>query len=116
MWVRNPGSGEDGVFVSINTNLTPYILYSARQNDFSSIALVVNDTALSTLTNSLLTRRTCRRAHSPGTNQRAAAEGLSLCQQLAIGKYTIFAAARRGVRPAGWTGELLRADAEIRSA
>jgi hypothetical protein len=35
-----------------------------------------------------LTRRTCRRAHSPGTNQRAAAEGLSLCQQLAIGKYT----------------------------
>ncbi|MGX2008630.1 cyclic di-GMP phosphodiesterase, partial [Enterobacter asburiae] len=34
--------------------LTPYILYSARQNDFSSIALVVNDTALSTLTNRLI--------------------------------------------------------------
>ncbi|WP_434639677.1 cyclic di-GMP phosphodiesterase [Klebsiella sp. I138] len=55
MWVRNPhGDGDDGIFVSINTNLTPYILYSARQNDFSSIALVVNDTALSTLTNSLV--------------------------------------------------------------
>jgi hypothetical protein len=47
-------AADDGVFVSINTNLTPYILYSARQNDFSSIALVVNDTALSTLTNSLI--------------------------------------------------------------
>lgn len=54
MWVRNPHGGNDGVFVSINTNLTPYILYSARQNDFSSIALVVNDTALSTLTNRLI--------------------------------------------------------------
>ncbi len=48
MWVRNPHDDNDGIFVSINTNLTPYILYSARQNDFSSIALVVNDTALST--------------------------------------------------------------------
>ncbi len=54
MWVRNPHDDNDGIFVSINTNLTPYILYSARQNDFSSIALVVNDTALSTLTNRLI--------------------------------------------------------------
>jgi hypothetical protein len=54
-----PHDDNDGIFVSINTNLTPYILYSARQNDFSGIALVVNDTALSTFTNRLIDPQSC---------------------------------------------------------
>ncbi|WP_159866055.1 MULTISPECIES: cyclic di-GMP phosphodiesterase [unclassified Raoultella] len=54
MWVRSPHGGNDGIFVSINTNLTPYILYSARQNDFSGIALVVNNSAISTFSNRLV--------------------------------------------------------------
>ncbi|WP_148250226.1 cyclic di-GMP phosphodiesterase [Raoultella terrigena] len=54
MWVRSPHGGNDGIFVSINTNLTPYILYSARQNDFSGIALVVNNSAISTFSNKLV--------------------------------------------------------------
>ena len=41
LWVRSPHGGKDGIFVSINANLTPYILYSARQNDFSGLALGV---------------------------------------------------------------------------
>ncbi|HHG8774211.1 TPA: cyclic di-GMP phosphodiesterase [Raoultella planticola] len=58
MWVRSPHGGNDGIFVSINTNLTPYILYSARQNDFSGIALVVNNVAISTLKNSPVNAQT----------------------------------------------------------
>lgn len=57
LWVRSPHGGKDGIFVSINANLTPYILYSARQNDFSGLALAINDTAISTFSNHLSTRR-----------------------------------------------------------
>jgi hypothetical protein len=45
-----------GIFVSINANLTPYILYSARQN--SGIALAINDTAISTFSNRLIDPQT----------------------------------------------------------
>ena len=31
LWVRSPHGGKDGIFVSINGNLTPYILYSSRE-------------------------------------------------------------------------------------
>lgn len=58
MWVRSPHGGEDGVFVSINANLTPYILYSARQNDFSGLALAINHTAISTFSNKLIDPQT----------------------------------------------------------
>ncbi|MDP1177667.1 CSS-motif domain-containing protein, partial [Klebsiella pneumoniae] len=40
--VGKPGDQNSGIFVSINSNLTPYILYSARKNDFSGIALAID--------------------------------------------------------------------------
>jgi EAL domain-containing protein (putative c-di-GMP-specific phosphodiesterase class I) len=54
MWVRSPHGGKDGIFVSMNANLTPYILYSSRQNDFSGLALSVKYTTLSTISNQLI--------------------------------------------------------------
>ncbi|EOT0080079.1 CSS-motif domain-containing protein, partial [Klebsiella pneumoniae] len=53
LWVGKPGDQNSGIFVSINANLTPYILYSARQNDFSGIALAIDHTAISTFSNRL---------------------------------------------------------------
>lgn len=58
LWVRSPHGGKDGIFVSINANLTPYILYSARQNDFSGLALAIKDTAISTFSNQLIDPQT----------------------------------------------------------
>ncbi|SAQ38274.1 EAL domain-containing protein [Klebsiella oxytoca] len=58
MWVRSPHGGKDGVFVSINANLTPYILYSSRQNDFSGLALSIKHTAISTFSNKLIDPQT----------------------------------------------------------
>lgn len=58
LWVRSPHGGNDGVFVSLNTNLLPYFLYTARQDDFSGIALVVNNLALATFNNRLVDPQT----------------------------------------------------------
>ncbi|MET2625063.1 cyclic di-GMP phosphodiesterase [Klebsiella pneumoniae] len=57
LWVGKPGDQNSGIFVSINANLTPYILYSARQNDFSGIALAIDHTAISTFSNRLVDPR-----------------------------------------------------------
>lgn len=45
MWLRSPQRDKDGILVSLNSNLLPYILYSDNPGDFSQIALIVNDTA-----------------------------------------------------------------------
>lgn len=58
LWIRSPHGGNDGVFVSVNTNLLPYFLYTARQDDFSGIALVVNNLALTTFNNRLVDPKT----------------------------------------------------------
>lgn len=58
LWVGKPGDKNSGIFVSINANLTPYILYSARQNDFSGIALAIDHTAISTFSNRLVDPQT----------------------------------------------------------
>lgn len=58
LWIRSPHGGNDGVFVSVNTNLLPYFLYTARQDDFSGIALVVNNLALTTFNNRLVDPQT----------------------------------------------------------
>ncbi|WP_434669876.1 cyclic di-GMP phosphodiesterase [Klebsiella sp. B345] len=58
LWIRSPHGGKDGVFVSVNTNLLPYFLYTARQDDFSGIALVVNNLALTTFNNRLVDPQT----------------------------------------------------------
>ena len=48
IWYRNPLVKDGGVFTSVNINLTPYMLYTARQNEFAGIAIIIGDNALST--------------------------------------------------------------------
>ncbi|WP_255572492.1 CSS-motif domain-containing protein, partial [Enterobacter sp. BIDMC 29] len=48
IWYRNPLVKDGGVFTSVNLNLTPYLLYTARQDEFAGIAIVIGDNALST--------------------------------------------------------------------
>ncbi len=117
LWVGKPGDQNSGIFVSINANLTPYILYSARQNDFSGIALAIDHTAISTFSNRLVDPQTLHNAPiRRGTDRGLTAEGLSVCQQLAGGKYAVCSAARGRLRPAGGAALLLRADDQIGSA
>ena len=99
--VGKPGDQNSGIFVSINANLTPYILYSARQNDFSGIALAIDHTAISTFSNRLVDPQTLHNAPIRRTDRGLTAEGLPVCQQLAGGKYAVCSAARGRLRPAG---------------
>ncbi|POT59709.1 phage resistance protein [Citrobacter amalonaticus] len=55
IWYRNPLLVRSGVFTSLNINLTPYLLYTSRQEDFDGIALIVGNTVLSTFSDHLLT-------------------------------------------------------------
>ena len=48
IWSRNPLLKDDGVFTSINISLTPYLLYTARQDEFAGIAIIIGDRALTT--------------------------------------------------------------------
>lgn len=58
LWVRSPLLEQRGVFASVNASLMPWILYSSsRQNEFTGIALVVNDQAISTFSNHPLSLR-----------------------------------------------------------
>lgn len=54
LWIRSPLLDERGIFTTINVNLTPWLLYSARQNDFTGVALVVDHVALSTFSERLV--------------------------------------------------------------
>ncbi|HDR2753288.1 TPA: cyclic di-GMP phosphodiesterase [Enterobacter asburiae] len=54
IWYRNPLVKDGGVFTSVNINLTPYLLYTARQDEFAGIAVIIGDQALSTMSGSLL--------------------------------------------------------------
>lgn len=113
LWVGKPGDQNSGIFVSINANLTPYILYSARQNDFSGIALAIDHTAISTFSNRLVDPQTLHNVPIRRTDRGLTAEGLPVCQQLAGGKYAVCSAARGRLRPAGGAALLLRADDQI---
>ncbi len=57
IWYRNPLIRDGGVFTSININLTPYLLYTERQNDFTGIAIVIGDKALTTMSSRLFNTR-----------------------------------------------------------
>jgi FOG: EAL domain len=49
LWVRSPLLADRGVFVSINANLMPWVLYPSKQNQYNGVALVINGkTAIST--------------------------------------------------------------------
>lgn len=54
IWYRNPLVKDGGVFTSVNINLTPYLLYTARQDEFTGIAIIIGDHALSTLSSTLV--------------------------------------------------------------
>lgn len=52
LWVKSPLLESRGVFASINANLMPWVLYSAKQSPYNGVALVVNGkTAISTFSN-----------------------------------------------------------------
>ncbi|HEY1844873.1 MAG TPA: cyclic di-GMP phosphodiesterase [Buttiauxella sp.] len=48
-WFKNPMAEARGVFTTLNVNLAPYLLFTARQSDVLSMAIVVGDRALTTL-------------------------------------------------------------------
>ena len=54
IWHRNAAFNNSGVFSSLNINLAPYLLYTARQDDFDGIAIIVGDTAISTFSSRLM--------------------------------------------------------------
>lgn len=54
IWYRNPLVKDGGVFTSVNINLTPYLLYTARQDEFAGIAIIIGDHALSTMSPTLV--------------------------------------------------------------
>lgn len=54
IWYRNPLLTDSGVLAALNLNLTPYLLYSSRQEEFDGIALIVGKTALSTFSSHLI--------------------------------------------------------------
>ncbi|HAS1559778.1 cyclic di-GMP phosphodiesterase [Enterobacter asburiae] len=54
IWYRNPLVKDGGVFTSVNLNLTPYLLYTARQDEFAGIAIIIGDHALSTRSSTLI--------------------------------------------------------------
>jgi len=54
IWYRNPLVKDGGVFTSVNINLTPYLLYTARQDEFAGIAVIIGDQALTTMSGALI--------------------------------------------------------------
>ncbi|NIY46089.1 cyclic di-GMP phosphodiesterase [Cedecea colo] len=48
-WFKNQEVGERGVFITLNANLIPYLLFTARQSDVLSMAIVIEGKALTTL-------------------------------------------------------------------
>ncbi|MCT4702470.1 cyclic di-GMP phosphodiesterase [Enterobacteriaceae bacterium H20N1] len=48
-WFKNPATDGRGVFTTLNANLIPYLLFTARQSEVLSMAIVVGDRALTTL-------------------------------------------------------------------
>ena len=51
LWHRNLLMKDGGIFTSINLNLTPYLLYTARQDEFAGISLIIGNTVFSTYSN-----------------------------------------------------------------
>ena len=57
IWYRNPLVKDGGVFTSVNLNLSPYLLYTSRQDEFAGISIVIGDSALSTQSGMLIRAR-----------------------------------------------------------
>ncbi|WP_209733282.1 cyclic di-GMP phosphodiesterase [Cronobacter sakazakii] len=55
MWFGNPLMEGRGIVTTLNVNLTPYLVYTARQNDLNGLALVEKDRALTTFSGKVMT-------------------------------------------------------------
>ncbi|MFP2515232.1 cyclic di-GMP phosphodiesterase [Buttiauxella agrestis] len=53
-WFKNPVIQGKGVFATLNVNLTPYLLFSTRQSDVLSMAIIAGDKALTTLSSNVM--------------------------------------------------------------
>lgn len=53
-WFHSPGVENTGIYATININLTPYLLFSANQQNITSVALVVGDKALTSSNNHIV--------------------------------------------------------------
>ncbi|RPH30336.1 cyclic di-GMP phosphodiesterase [Buttiauxella warmboldiae] len=53
-WFKNPQNPDKGVFATLNVNLTPYLLFSTRQSDVASMAIIAGDKALTTLSSNVM--------------------------------------------------------------
>nr|WP_318380954.1 cyclic di-GMP phosphodiesterase [uncultured Enterobacter sp.] len=54
MWFKSPILDDRGVFVSINVNLTPYLISTTRQENYNGVALAVGSYAISTFSSHLI--------------------------------------------------------------
>ncbi|PQV80766.1 cyclic di-GMP phosphodiesterase [Cronobacter sakazakii] len=55
IWFGNPLMEGRGIVTTLNVNLTPYLVYTARQNDLNGLALVAKDRALTTFSGKVMT-------------------------------------------------------------
>lgn len=53
-WFKNPEGDGRGIFTTLNVNLTPYLLFTARQSDAPIIAIIVGNRALTTLSSEIV--------------------------------------------------------------
>lgn len=53
-WFKNPVIEGRGVFATLNVNLTPYLLFTTRQSDMVSMAIIAGDKALSTISSNVM--------------------------------------------------------------
>lgn len=53
-WFHSPGVENTGIYATININLTPYLLFSANQQNITSVALVIGDKALTSNNNHIV--------------------------------------------------------------
>jgi hypothetical protein len=60
MWFRSTLLDDRGVFVSLNVNLTPFLLYTSQQQELTGIALGIGNNAISTFSTGLVDLRTLK--------------------------------------------------------
>lgn len=85
LWMQSPLLDGRGILTTINVNLTPWLLYSARQNDFTGMALVVNNVAISTFSEHLVNPR--KLGEPP--NRHARVDGLPMDIYLYAEKWSV---------------------------
>lgn len=53
-WFKNSVMEGQGVFATLNVNLTPYLLFTTRRNEMVSMAIIANDKALTTISSNVM--------------------------------------------------------------